>query len=238
MIVVLRHISIEGPGIIGDFFEKSEYLLKIIELDNGDKLPGDFKDIEAIITLGGSMNVYQEDRYPFLKDEDHFLKSAIGLKIPILGICLGAQLLAKAAGAKVAKSDHEEIGWYRVDLTKEGRRDPLFYGLDRKPEVFQWHEDQFDIPEGSILLATSEGCTNQAFRVGENGYGMQFHIEVTPPMIESWIKEYLSGSDPVGMIEVQKMLLETNRNKQIVAQAEKILLNFSKIIEGKAVLSA
>ena len=136
------------------------------------------------------MNVYEEDRYPFLKDEDLFIKEAIQRGKSVLGICLGAQLIAKALGAKVFKAPVKEIGWYDVSLTRIGLRDPLFSILPKTFPVFQWHEDTFEIPKAGKLIATSNSIPHQAFRYGEKVYGLQFHIEVTEEMIQEWVETY------------------------------------------------
>jgi len=229
MILIIKHISIEGPGIIGDFFKNTEWQVKTVELQNGGKFPSDFASIEAIISLGGPMNVYEEDRFPFLKDENVFLKEAINRDIPILGICLGAQLLAKACGAEVKKAERQEIGWHKASLTKEGVKDPLFFGTSNELDVFQWHQDTFMIPERATLLATANLCKNQAFRFGKNVYGLQFHIEVTPSMVESWVNEYSDSKNQSEIITSQKMLIDTyKKNGQFEKQAKKVLLNFSR----------
>lgn len=231
MIIVIKHISIEGPGIIADFFWNRGGRVKIVELGDGDKLPVELRDIEAVIILGGPMNVYEEVKFPFLKDEDRFIKRTLKEKIPILGICLGAQLLAKACGAKVKKAEKEELGWYKVDLTEEGKNDPLFKDTNGRLDVFQWHEDSFEIPDGAVLLATSDFCKNQAFRFGKNAYGFQFHIEVTPVMIESWVKKYLDESSQNEMAIGQKMLIDAYKKRDYFKrQAGKLLKNFCQIV--------
>jgi GMP synthase (glutamine-hydrolysing) len=131
------------------------------------------------------MNVHQEKEFPFLVHETRFLQEALHMKIPVLGICLGAQMLAKTCGALVTKSPVKEQGWAFVSLTREGMQDPLFKGLEEELLVFQWHEDTFQIPEGGVLLATSKTCRNQAFRYG-SAYGVQFHPEVTRKIILDW----------------------------------------------------
>ncbi len=135
------------------------------------------------------MNVYEEEAYPFLKKEDVFIKEVLREEIPFLGICLGAQLLAKACGARVMKAAQKEVGWYTVDLTKQARQDRLFRRVESPLTVFQWHEDTFDIPDGGVLLGTSALVRNQAFRMGSCAYGLQFHVEVSLDMVEKWMKD-------------------------------------------------
>jgi GMP synthase-like glutamine amidotransferase len=154
------------------------------------------------------MNVYEEDRYPFLKDEDLFIKEAIQRGKFVLGICLGAQLMAKALGARVIKSPAREIGWYDVSLTRIGAIDPLFSHLPKTFSVFQWHEDTFEMPHGATLITTSSLVPYQAFRYGDNAYGLQFHLEVTGEMIREWMETYEEEFDPFPLSK-QKILSDT-----------------------------
>lgn len=228
-ILIIKHIEIEGPGSIEDFFRNTAWGLRIIELSRGGRLPANFNEIEAIISLGGLMNVYEEDRFPFLKYECDLLKQAIKEEIPILGICLGAQLLAKACGARIKKAQTKEIGWHKVNLTEAGRNDPLFKNLPAQLDVFQWHEDTFEIPEGGLHLAESISCANQAFRFGRNAYGIQFHIEVAPDMIESWINKYVKKE--AIEFDTEDMLIESRKIMGIFKkQSDMVCLNFSRII--------
>lgn len=183
--------------------------------------------------MGGPMSVYEEEKYPFLRKEEEFLRLIIQREIPFLGICLGSQLLAKAKGAIVKKGVCKEIGYCSVELTPEGLRDPLFKGLGRKLEVFQWHEDELQIPEGGVLLARGERCINQALRWGKNAYGLQFHIEVSPQMVELWLKEDLKSKDKNKRVWAENILKETYRRKErFLNQANNILLNFAEIISA------
>jgi len=175
------------------------------------------------------MNVYEEDKHSFLKEEDGFLKKALEEGIPILGICLGAQLLAKACRAKIKKAESKEIGWYKVNLTEKGRQDPLFDNLSSELNAFQWHQDSFEIPKGGVHLVESWPCANQAFRFGRNAYGLQFHIEVTPEMIESWINAY-TKSEPKES-DLKDMLIESYKRKESFRkQADLIYFNFARVI--------
>ena len=140
------------------------------------------------------MNVYEEERYPFLRDETHFLQAAAARDLPVLGICLGAQMIAKAAGAAVTKNRVEEVGWSTVRLTGEGLADPLFRGLPADLPVFQWHGDTFAIPAGGALLATGSDCRNQAFRF-RRSYGLQFHLEADRRLLAEWFAGKQAGGE-------------------------------------------
>ena len=186
--LILTHHPSEGPGNIGAFLSSRGVFCETIPLCDGEKIPSDALEFDAIISMGGPMNVYEEDKYPFLRDETNLLKRALALKIPILGVCLGSQMIAKAAGARVIGSPEKEVGWFKINLTDLGRSDRLFLGTPTEFEVFQWHGDMFEIPIGGGLLASSQLCPHQALRIG-SGYGLQFHVEVTREMLADWFAE-------------------------------------------------
>lgn len=209
-VLIIKHVEIEGPGLIEYCLRHGKIPYKILTLNTNIHLPK-LDALTHIIILGGPMNVYEEDRYPFLKDEDLFIKEAIQRGKFVLGICLGAQLIAKALGARVIKSPAREIGWYDVSLTRIGAVDPLFSPLPKTFSVFEWHEDTFDIPHNATLIATSSLVPYQAFRYGDNAYGLQFHLEVTGEMIREWIETYeeeFEGSQPP-FLSKQKILSDT-----------------------------
>ena len=209
--LIVKHIDVEGPGLIESCLNQGKIPYQILNLEPRVRFPK-LEDITHIVLLGGPMNVYEEDRYPFLKDEDLFIKEAIQRGKAILGICLGAQLIAKALGAKVFKAPVKEIGWYDVSLTKVGLQDPLFSCLPKTFPVFQWHEDTFEIPNGARLIATSSPISHQAFRYGEKVYGLQFHLEVTKEMIRDWIETYEEGRKAEIMAETE-IKIETYRKR-------------------------
>lgn len=140
----------------------------------------------GLVVLGGAMSA--NDQSAFIRREIEILQQALALQLPILGICLGAQLLGKALGAKVSRNGEHEVGWYNVHFTQYAATDPLFHGLNQH-SVFQWHYETFDIPHGASLLAYSSRCANQAFRYSDFAWGMQFHLEVTPEIIANWANE-------------------------------------------------
>jgi len=172
-VLIVKHVGVEGPGLMEDCLREEEIPYQIVNLESEIHFPR-LHDFDAIVFLGGSMNVYEEGRYPFLREEDLFIKEAIQRGKTVLGICLGAQLIAKALGAKVTKAPVKEIGWFDVSLTKQGSCDPLFCRFPKTFSVFQWHEDTFELPSAGTLIATLKPIYRQAFRYGENVTGFNF----------------------------------------------------------------
>ena len=231
MILYIKHIGIEGPDTLGDFMSRRGFSSRTVELWAGDPLPRDLSGVDAVVALGGPMNVYEEERYPFLKQDQVFLRKVLDAGVPFLGICLGSQLLAKACGARVIRARKEEIGFFPVHLTDAGQRDPLFHGLPPVLDVFQWHGDTFEIPQGGECLAGGTVCPHQAFRVGARAYGFQFHIEVTSRSIREWSEAYFDGANPEFERQREAMLAHYERMKEKFHQtAERIYNNFSTLI--------
>lgn len=163
----------------------------------GEALPVSLDGWEALIILGGPMAVYESDANPHLLDELGLIEEAIVEDIPTLGICLGSQLIAQAAGGSVYPGSVREAGWGSVELTGAGRQDRLFAGLAQELPVFQLHGDTFDLPSGATVLAGNDNYPNQAFRIGGSVYGLQFHVEVTAGLVREWAgiyDEYISGA--------------------------------------------
>jgi GMP synthase (glutamine-hydrolysing) len=165
-ILFIQHVKNEGPGIFKQVLDESAISSHTIETFSNEhiSLPSNCK---GVIILGGPMNVDEELNYPFLKEEKEFIRDILKKEIPLLGICLGAQLIAQVAGGSVFKAEEKEIGWYPVTLSDEGAQDFLFQGVPRSFEVFQWHEDTFELPPQGERLVTSYGCVNQGFKVGK-----------------------------------------------------------------------
>lgn len=208
--LVLQHIECEDLGTIGPAMSGRGIGAKYIRLFDGEPVPQDIERYAGIIILGGPMNVYEEDEYPYLKDEDMLIKKAIHKGSPVLGICLGGQLIAKATGAFVKKGTKKEIGWYKLNLTQGGKEDKAFGRLPEEITVFQWHGDTFDIPQGAKHLAGSELFPNQAYRVSNNIYGLQFHLEVTEKTINKWIAEYQDELAALDYINADQIIKDTS----------------------------
>lgn len=186
---VIRHVEIEDLGYLGEALERTGIRFEYVDAES---LPDDALTAGdgSLIVLGGPMGAFETDRYPFLGAEIELIRTFLVAERPVLGICLGAQLLAAAAGARVYPGERgKEIGWAPVQLTEAGVSDPLWMGFPESFDTFHWHGDTFDVPEGAELLARSEGYV-QAFRLGPAAYGVQFHPEVVPAQLESWIRAY------------------------------------------------
>jgi GMP synthase (glutamine-hydrolysing) len=189
-VLIVKNVPGEGPGTIEDHLRKEMIPYSVIDLQSGDAAPR-LDAFTHLVILGGPMAVYEMKLSPHLAREADLIRAAIGANKQIMGVCLGAQMLAHVLGARVYPGSGKEIGWYEVALSGEGMGDPLMSALalpDRDAaQVFQWHGDTFDLPAGSVRLASSDRYANQAFRYGERAYGLQFHIEVTPAMVRDWL---------------------------------------------------
>ena len=229
MILFIKHVEIEGPETLGAFFVEQGYRLQVVNLHAGEHLPDDPRELDAVIPLGGPMNVYEEDQYPFLKNEDAFLKKTLAENVPALGICLGAQLLTKASGGRVVRSPQREVGWFSIEMTPAGRKDPLFRGLPNPWEVYQWHGDMCEPLNGEAVLASSARCPVQAVRLGQKAYGLQFHAEITDKSIDAWSADYA----PEKRLGREKMLTRYWEVRADFQRSGRILCeNFMGIMKG------
>jgi GMP synthase (glutamine-hydrolysing) len=150
--------------------------------------PEDPEEFDAAFLLGGAMHVDQEEQHPWLRQEHEVIEALLATEVPTFGVCLGGQLLAKAAGAEVGPAREPEIGWYEVELRPEAKADPIFAELPDRFQALQWHSYAFELPPGAVALATSPACL-QAYRLGESAWGVQFHPEVNAPILESWLRD-------------------------------------------------
>ena len=187
-LLVFQHVAHEILGTLDPLLRDAGFRIKYVNFERHPDAEPNLEGYDGLIVLGGPMNVDEVESYPNLKTEVDLIKLAIEKEMPVLGVCLGSQLLAKALGAKVTKNSEKEIGWYDVSPTGEGLEDSLLSNFTQTEKIFQWHGDTFDLPKGAMLLASSPLCKNQAFRYGDKVYGFQFHLEVDKPMIERWLQ--------------------------------------------------
>jgi len=191
-VTVIRHVPFEDLGRIGPALEQAGLGYRYFDLFAG-AAPPDPEASPALVLMGGPMSANDGDEY--LQEELRLIQAALAAGKPVLGVCLGAQLIAKALGARVYRNLVKEIGWYPLHFTEAGRGDALLEGLPDPSMVLQWHGETFDLPSGAAHLAWSEGCRNQAFRYGSNVYAFQFHLETTADMIADWCRQDANCGD-------------------------------------------
>lgn len=234
-ILVLQHVPHEHPGLLAKMASEQNIELDVVELWKPHGML-DVEDYAALIIMGGPMGVYEE--YAAKNEEINLIKQALEDKMPMMGFCLGAQLLAHALGAKVYPNTQDgkrvkEIGYYDVELTGRGKQDPLFRNFNSPMNVLQWHGDTFDLPAGTSLLATAPLCSNQAFRAGDNAYGLQFHVEFTPEMIAKQIEADEEWVHTDFDLDEKAVLREAQEKAALMEeQTRKLFWNFVELIRG------
>jgi GMP synthase-like glutamine amidotransferase len=192
-VLVFRHVPFEHLGRIEPELARRGIGFDYADLyQSGAAAPGP-ASYDGLIFMGGPMSV--NDGLPYLEWEARAIVQAVEAHRPVLGVCLGAQLIAKALGARVYPNPVKEIGWFEIELTGESAADPLFAGAAARETVLQWHGETFDLPPGAVWLASSTACRHQAFRVGASAYALQFHLEVTPEMIADWCSQDANCGD-------------------------------------------
>ncbi len=227
-VLFLQNITLEPPGLAASFLKKRNIPYEIIDLYINEAIQHPPGYYGAVVILGGPMNVDDEDKYPYLREEKDFIRQCYKQRVPTLGLCLGSQLMAAVAGAPVRKNEVPEIGWMEVELNENGRECVLFEGIDSPVPVFQWHGDTFALPDGATHLASSSNCRNQAFMIHENSFGLQFHIEVNEEDAKEWALAYWDDVSDKMKPEVQELIDHPNQAKaQIVAAvSERLFFNF------------
>jgi GMP synthase-like glutamine amidotransferase len=208
-VLALQHIRCEPPAAYEDELRARGVELARVELDQGDKLP-DWRDFDAMIVMGGPMGAYEESDHPWLTAEKRLLREAVDADVPVWGVCLGAQLLASALGARVYAGEEPEVGVLPVNLTPAASNDPVFATAPDSFPTLQWHGDTFELPAGATLLASSSMYRNQVFRFGRS-YGLQFHLEVSLELATAWgqVPAYArSLEDTLGLAALDGLMAE------------------------------
>jgi GMP synthase (glutamine-hydrolysing) len=222
---VVQHVSHEGPGLIGETLDGAGLAFDVVRMDLGAALP-DPRSIAGLVVLGGPMGVHDGDAHPWLPAERELIRAVVDSGRPVLGVCLGAQQLAAALDAEVTMGPVAEIGLGEVELTASGRRDPVFgpeYGglAETALPCVHWHQDTFSIPDGAVHLAATRHFPNQAFRMGEWTYGLQFHVEVTDSLAAAWRPHLPDG-----------VTLDGPRLAQVETVGRRLLRRFVERAEG------
>ena len=187
-LLVCQHVPHEILGTLNPLLKGAGFRIRYVNFGRHPDAEPSLDGYHGLVVLGGPMSVNQADELPHLITEMKLIETAMNRNLPVLGICLGAQLIAKTLGAAVYPNKEKEIGWYDVSPTGEAEKDPLLVEFKKTEKIFQWHGETFDIPKSTIHLAFSSLCANQAFRYGANVYGLQFHLEVDEPMIHRWLR--------------------------------------------------
>lgn len=204
-----QHIPFEGLGSIQQWTESHDHTLSVTQFFRDDAFPK-IEDIDWLIVMGGPMGVYDENIFPWLVKEKEFISEAIRQNKKVLGICLGAQLIASALGAKVYPNAQKEIGWFPVRVTPDGKSSSFFKNIPQQFTAFHWHGDTFDLPEGARLLAESEACKHQAFSFDNHVLGLQFHLEVERNSVELLVQNCGNELQDAKFIQSAESMLNTN----------------------------
>jgi GMP synthase (glutamine-hydrolysing) len=236
-LALIRNDRVDTFGIARDAFAQDD--LPLVAIDAWDEPLPDLAEIAGVVAFGGSMNVDETGRFPYLERERHMARECVERGIPFLGICLGAQLLARALDAPVTKAPVKEIGFTEIRRTEAGESDPLLSCFPDGAHVFHWHEDTFELPAGADLLATAEDIPMQAFRAGESAWGLQFHLEIDLPEIELWFDD--AGADVEQTWGKSKETVLREAELHLAAQSERArdaFRRFAGIVRASATANA
>ena len=232
-IAVFQHVAAEPLGTLDRLIRARGHRIRFINFDRHPDAQPRMDQYDGLILLGGPMNMEESDRYPHLNAEARAVEQALAQDKPVLGICLGAQIVAHTLGARVFRSEQSEIGWYPVLPTAAAASDEVLNALSAPQPIFQWHGCTFDLPADGQLLASSAICQNQAFRYGSNTYGFQFHLEMDQPLIQRWlsIPHYLDDLQSNGLQSVEQIETQTRTNIQPLMQlADQVFNRFLNLI--------
>ncbi|PWU19452.1 MAG: hypothetical protein C5B49_05735 [Bdellovibrio sp.] len=232
-IMILQHVAREPVGTLIPLLKSAGFRLRFVNFARTPHLHPRLEGYSGLVVLGGPMGVYETERFEHLKIEMKLIEEALKRELPVLGICLGSQLMARVLGSPVRKASCMEFGWYPLQLTSSGIEEPLFSGFKPAERVFQFHQDNFDHPRSAEHLARTEIFEGQAFRYGKTAFGLQFHLEVDRAMIERWLNhpdhEKLLIEHGGGPFHRQKIASETECHLARSMQLSRNL--FGKFIE-------
>ncbi|HOB98763.1 MAG TPA: gamma-glutamyl-gamma-aminobutyrate hydrolase family protein [Verrucomicrobiota bacterium] len=222
-VCAIQHVGCETPGLIAEVLSTRGIAIQGVRVFANEPLPGSIEGLDGLVVMGGPMGVYAQDTYPFLKDEIRLLRRAVEAGKPVLGVCLGSQLLAAALGAEVTKGPRKEIGWYPVTLTPEASRVAPWDSMPPRFTPLHWHGDVFELPPGAVSLASSELTRHQAFACGRGAWGILFHIEVTETIVAGMVRTFADELRGAG-VNARSILAEGERHlRALRALAESVV---------------
>ena len=226
-IIVFQHIACEHPGIFREFMQQDGISWDAVELDEGEKIP-DISHYDAMISMGGPMDVWQEDLFPWLAEEKQAIHEAVRMRdMPFLGVCLGHQLLAEATGGSVGKAQTSEVGMLNVDLTDSGKEHVLGKNLPHSFKTLQWHGAEVtSVPDDATVLMSSPVCAVQSFAIGDTSLGIQFHVETGSQTIDEWnaVPEYEQAlTETFGVDGADNLRNEARRHQEELSSTAEIL---------------
>lgn len=232
--LVLQHLEPEGPGLIGDYLRDAGVEARIHRCDlDGEPSSGTLDAVDAVVVMGGTMDAHRDEGFPTRQSELSLLRAAIEREVPVLGICLGAQLLAIAGGgACYPGANGPEVGWGPVQLSADAGDDPLLGGVEATFDALHWHGDTFDLPPGAVHLASSDTYPNQAFRIGPVAWGLQFHLEADRGVVDAFVASALAdGEDPA---VVEPIVADADARLAALGPVSDVVLGrFAALVAGR-----
>ncbi|MBX3021575.1 MAG: type 1 glutamine amidotransferase [Bdellovibrionales bacterium] len=234
-IMVFQHVAHELLGTLNPMLKAAGFRIRYVNFGRHPDFVPSLEGYNGLVILGGPMGVYESAHYPHIQVELKLIEQALKMDIPILGICLGSQMLAHVLGSNVRKADSMELGWHKVHLHEPGSADPLFGAWAKSESIFQLHQDAFEPPRDTHHLAWSDLCPGQAFRYGTKAYGFQFHLEVDKAMIHRWLtipanKKFLTEGG--GLFSGEQVVRETEQHMaRSLALSQQTFAKFIEIFQ-------
>jgi GMP synthase (glutamine-hydrolysing) len=226
-VLILQHVSVEGPGRIRDALESVGASSEIRRVDLGAPVPKTLGPFAGLVVMGGPMSVYESSQYPHLRSEILLMEEALRRRAPVLGICLGSQLLASALGARVYASGRKELGWYDVHLSEAGQSDPGFADAPNPFRALHWHGDVFDLPPGAVSLARSALTEHQAFRAADNALGLLFHLEVSAADVSAMAEAFAPELEEARIDRADLVKMSERFARDIEAVASRVFTHWA-----------
>lgn len=232
-VCVIQHVPVETPGLIAEALTARGIALDFVRPFKGDPIPRRLGDHAGLVVMGGPIGVDEQGQHPFLRWEIRLIQDALSQRRPVLGVCLGSQLLATALGAPVTRGSQKEMGWHPVTLSRAAAQDALWRGLPESFTAFHWHGDVFELPRAATPLAWSQLTEHQAFRYGESAYGFLFHLEVTEQIIGRMMRTFRRELREGGLSERAVLSDSTERLPRLQTTGRTVFARWAALVSGK-----